>query len=152
MNFKTLLFAMVAMFSITMIGCTEDPCDENPDGLECETGDFDGDGIANADDTAPSDPCVPNFPSFEDNLIGSWTYSVFGSPGEVKFNEDGTYEEPVGEIVSNGEIESRNWTFVDGTLTFDVGNAQFFLSMVAYDCEEITFDLGGISEIIFTRK
>ena len=152
MKFKTLLFAVVATLSIAMIGCTEDPCDVDPDGLDCPTGDFDGDGIANADDTAPSDACVPNFPSFEDNLIGSWTYVSFGSAGEIKFNEDGTYEEPLGEIVSNGPVESRNWTYVDETLSFDVGNAQFFLAMVDYDCTEITFDLGGIAEIVFTRK
>lgn len=152
MKFKTLIFAMVAMLSLTMISCEEDPCDLDADGIDCPTGDFDGDGIANADDTAPSDACVPNFPSFEDNLVGSWTYSFFGSDGEIMFNADGTYEEPVGEIVSNGDIASRNWTYVDGTLTFDVGNAQLFLMMVDYDCTEINFDLGGIADVTFTRK
>lgn len=35
------------------------PCATDPNGVACQTGDIDGDGVPNAQDPAPTDPCVP---------------------------------------------------------------------------------------------
>jgi len=147
---KTIIF--LGILFIGLASCSSDPCDENMDSLECELGDFDGDGILNGVDEDPSDFCVPNLPSFEENLIGTWTYTnLGGEAGEVTFNSDGTYEEATGEIISSGAITSRMWSIEGQGVKFDVGNAGATLTYTSYDCDSINFTAFGFP-LIFNRK
>lgn len=140
---KSLLFVFAMILFLS--SCGEDPCDI-PDNLECATADNDGDGVPNGDDIAPLDPCQPNLPTFADNLIGIWDYS--GSlilPGRVQINEDGTYDDIEGEIVSNGTIASRTWTANDVAAQFRVEStdglqATITLPWSTFDCDFIAFD------------
>lgn len=99
-----------------------------------------------------SESCEDNLPAFEENLIGTWTYSdLSGEVGEITFNADGTYEEASGEIISNGAITSRMWSIEGQGVKFDVGNAGATLSYTGYDCDSISFTAFGFP-ITFTRK
>ena len=73
---KTLAIILTSFFIFSCSSEEPDPCEMDPNALECLTGDFDNDGVLNGEDTAPEDPCVPNKPSFEDNVIGTWDWSV----------------------------------------------------------------------------
>lgn len=151
MNSRIYLLSILFMFLFSCSSEDEvvDPCTLDMDAIECDSGDFDQDGIVNGEDENPSDPCVPNLPSFEMNLIGEWSYFS----GIIKFNEDGTYEEEVGEIISNGVIESRMWRIEDERLFFDIGNASLNLSWLDYDCDSFELDGEGfVPNILFTRR
>jgi len=147
----------IFIYSLLILGlfsCTkEDPCEIDFNSLECELGDFDEDGIANGEDADPSNACIPNLPTFENNLIGTWNYGVFGMTSTVKINADGTYEDVTGTIISNGDIASRTWRIEDEQLVFDVENASLMMSWLEeYDCD--SFTLKGesfIPDIAFTR-
>lgn len=134
----------------------EDPCLPD-DNIACPTGDLDGDGVINSEDEDPFDMCVPNQPSFEQNVIGKWSWSTFGGSGALEINQDGTYVETSGDILSNGNVVERKWSVEDGnTLVLrvknDVGlNANINLELISYDCDEIIF-VGFISDLKFTRQ
>lgn len=146
-----LCFLFLLVLSVASCG-KDDPCDLNANSLECPTGDFDGDGVVNEDDSAPSDACVPNIPSFEENIIGTWDWALIAYGGRVKINEDGTYEDIEDEILSNGEVTSRTWRIENDQLIFDVENATLSLAWKEYDCTSITFDgMDFIPDPIFTK-
>jgi hypothetical protein len=46
--------------SLTTDGMTVDPCMPDPNAVACPTGDADGDGTNNTDDSDDADPCVPS--------------------------------------------------------------------------------------------
>lgn len=134
----------------------EDPCLPN-DNLACPTGDLDGDGVINSEDEDPLDMCVPNQPTFEQNVIGNWSWSTFGGSGALEINQDGTYVETDGEIISNGNVVERNWYIDDATtLVLMVKNenglnANINLEVISFDCDEIIF-IGFITDLTFTRQ
>lgn len=149
------LLTFLLIFALT--SCSEDPC-ETANNLECETQDFDMDGVANGEDDAPKDACVPNILAFEELVIGTWAWSLLGNSGEVNIKADGTYEDIDNSLVSNGDVVSRVW-FIElfTTLKFQVENADGFkasitLKSTARECNKITFDGQGFGDIIFNRK
>lgn len=140
----------ITLLSFSLFSCGDDPCELDANSLDCPTGDFDGDGVSNQDDTAPEDSCVPNLPVFSQNFVGTWAYSTGFSTGQVKINSDGSYEDQVNELISNGPIISSSWSIEDQTVKFDVENAALYLTWTVYDCNSITFKLDDIT-IVFTR-
>lgn len=151
MKLLKLFFVCLTLSFFT--GCANDPCEEDINSIECDTGDFDGDGVMNGEDSDPEDPCVPNRPAFENNVIGTWSYTSDGINGSIKINADGTYEDIQGVIISNGEVQSRTWRVVNSRLIFDVENASLSLSWITYDCNSFLLDGEGfIPDIRFNRR
>lgn len=151
----TFLFAFLLTFAIT--SCKEDPC-ETIDNLDCPTQDFDMDGVLNGEDEEPENPCAPNFPDFQDHVIGTWQWGLFGSTGKIEIKSDGTYEDIENEILSNGEITSQTWS-TSGILKleFEVENtdglkASISLQSTKVECNRITFDGQGFGDIVFNRQ
>ena len=148
-----LIFLLVLGFS----SCSDDPC-ETVDNLECDTQDFDMDGVANGEDEAPENACIPNMLAFEELVVGTWTWGILGNSGEVNIKSDGTYEDIESSLVSNGDVVSRVWTIeLFTTLKFQVENvdglkASITLKSTDRDCNKITFDGQGFGDIIFNRK
>jgi len=158
MKTRILIYALVAFFAV---GCS-DPCDD-PVNLECLTGDADGDGVINPDDTAPLDPCVPadnlacptgdldndgianaddsdpeerclpNVPPVILNAVGNWAW---GSTGEIAFLEDGTFQSVEGQFLtftSGAEIVGRSWTAQGNTLSLTITNEAGGSATADYD-------------------
>jgi len=75
----------------------------------------------------------------------------------LKFDEDGTYEDIEGDILSNGNVVEKTWTAEGSSVLAlkvknDVGlNLSFDLQVISYDCDKITFE-GFINDITFTRQ
>ena len=105
---NTILFC--ALMCLLTIGCSSDPCEE-VDNVECETGDVDGDGVLNPDDTAPLDPCVPD----SNNLnCDTGDFDHDGTPnGEDSSPEDPCLPSdnlncPTGDIDNDGTANSED--------------------------------------------
>lgn len=151
----TLLFSL--LFAISISSCGDDPC-ETPNNLDCPTADSDMDGVINSEDDEPENPCSPNFPEFEDLVIGTWNWNLSIQTGTVEIKEDGTYEDISSELVSNGDVVSRNWS-ISGLLKlkFEVENsdglkASINLQSTSSTCDRIIFDGQGFGDIVFTRQ
>ncbi len=150
-------FLLSLLLLISFSSCTDDPCDD-PNNVECPTGDFDMDGIANGEDDDPEDACSPNFPSFPDLVVGTWDWGLLGQTGTCEIKADGTYEDINNELVNNGEIATREWTAnVLGKLTISIQNtdgqnAGLNLQSTNSQCNRITFDGQGFGDIIWQRR
>lgn len=92
-------------------------------------------------------------PSFEDNIVGTWSYYAGFVRGVVQINEDGTYIDVFNTIVSNGVIRTRTWFVEDGRLNFEVQRATFRPRWVSVSCDSIFFDGEGLVEdFYFVRE
>lgn len=138
---------LFCLFTMLFVNCSEDPCDI-PNNLECGTADNDQDGVPNGEDTAPENACIPNFPSFEENIVGLWDYRslLLQAEGRIQMNADGTYEDIENEIVRlDSEILNRKWTVENETLIWEVENesegASITLPWIDYDCDSVRFKL-----------
>ena len=92
-----------------------------------------------SDDDAEA--CTPG--TFEENVIGTWTYSIFGGDGVIAINADGTYETIEGEeIISNGDsITSREWRIEMERLVFQADDTSLMLTWLDdFGCDSFTLD------------
>jgi len=95
--------------------------------------------IQSCSDDEDEESCDPNI-TFEENIIGTWNYTIgFGPTGQVRINEDGTYEDLEGEFLSNGVIVSRTWRVESERMIFDVENGTLSLAWIDFDCDRVTF-------------
>ncbi len=152
---------------VDMDGVTNDN-DENPsdpclpeDNLACPTGDLDNDGIINSEDSDPLARCIPKVPDIELNIIGTWKY-ILG--GLVKFNQDGTYEDLEGELISiggdNNDIVSQTWSIQhDSILELVITNSfntpyTHNMEVLNNKCDQLNINLivGAGTVVIFNRQ
>lgn len=85
-------------------------------------------------------------------LVGTWTTTIEGAPGEMVLNADGT-----GQVISHNITRDCTWEIVDNTLSVvqEANGFYFeFLKQVSFALEENTLTVTSQSgnQLVFTKK
>ncbi len=123
---RILFYFFIYLFILCFLSCTKNDVCNEPNALECPSGDFDGDGISNGEDPFPKNNCKPNKLSFEDNFLGRWAVKIpqLNPVGSlIIIEKGGTYQDPPAKFLDNENVVKRTWSLEkDSTMNFEVVN------------------------------